>query len=602
MKINTLTRSFHTPSLRRYVALSSMAFTIGMSAHSLAETIAYTSDPDFDLGTLNSVNYSAPNSNQLQLNDVGETFPVLWVANAGEDSVSKIDTDNDCEDARYSTWFESNFHGAYSGPAPSRTAVDVEGNVYVANRHFDGNPASVMKILSEGGIDRNGNGVIDTSVDSNGDCSIDRTSISEFIPPVDLNADGILQSNELTDERIAWIVPVGDNSGLGRSLCIGTDGNIWVGLFNRREYYKISSADGSILAGPIATSGNLTPYGCLVDGDGILWSASLSNKLGILDTNTNTWLDTLTFSGSSYGIALGNGKVYLGNSGRDFREYDPNLPDDNDPTTGTFSLAPSGNSNLGLSVDGEGFVVGGTSNVVRVDAAGNRLWVTNNPGSSSIGVIPDSNNNVWAVNLGSHNVTKFDKDTGNVLLLKPVGRNPYTYSDATGIAARTVTDPSGIWTVTSDGGAPDTIWDQVSWNTEPEGQVPTGASITVSIRAANTLPDLALQPFTPVSNGVNGLAVNGQFLEVRTVLRPNEQKESPVLSDLVLNTLEDALSCDFDGNDEVNTLDINFFRPHRNTPADPNEPLDVDRNGVINKLDARKCVLECTNSRCAISL
>lgn len=596
MKINVLSKTTCGCTV-----FSTLVFTLGISAESLATTIAYTNDADFELGVLNSVNYTSPNSNQLQLSAIGETFPILWVANAGEDSVSKIDTDNDCEDARYSTWFESTFHGAYSGPAPSRTAVDVEGNVFVANRHFDGKPASIMKILSEGGIDRNGNGVIDTSVDTNGDCSIDRTSPTEFIPPVDLNSDGILQTNEIADERIAWIVPVGENNGLGRSLCIGTDGNIWVGLFNRREYYKISSVDGSVLSGPIATTGSLTPYGCLVDGDGILWSASLSSRLGILDTNNNTWLDTLTFSGSSYGIAIGNGKVYLGNSGRDFREYDPKMPDDNDPTTGTFTLAPLSNSNFGLSVDGEGFIVGGTSNVTRVDAAGNRLWLTSNPGSSSIGVIPDSKNNVWAVNLSSHNVTKFDKVTGNVLLLKPVGRNPYTYSDATGIAARTVTDPTGIWTVIGDGGAPDTIWDKVSWNTEPEGQVPTGASITVSVRAANTSPELALLPFTPVTNGTNNLAISGRFIDVRTVLRPNDQNESPILSDLVLNTLEDALSCDLDNNNEVNILDINLFRPHRNTPAGPNEPLDIDRNGVINKLDARKCVLECTNSRCAVS-
>ena len=596
MKINVLSKTTCGCTV-----FSTLVFTLGISAESLATTIAYTNDADFDLGVLNSVNYTSPNSNQLQLSAIGETFPILWVANAGEDSVSKIDTDNDCEDARYSTWFESTFHGAYSGPAPSRTAVDVEGNVFGGNRHFDGNPASIMKILSEGGIDRNGNGVIDTSVDTNGDCSIDRTSPTEFIPPVDLNSDGILQTNEIADERIAWIVPVGENNGLGRSLCIGTDGNIWVGLFNRREYYKISSVDGSVLSGPIATTGSLTPYGCLVDGDGILWSASLSSRLGILDTNNNTWLDTLTFSGSSYGIAIGNGKVYLGNSGRDFREYDPKMPDDNDPTTGTFTLAPLSNSNFGLSVDGEGFIVGGTSNVTRVDAAGNRLWLTSNPGSSSIGVIPDSKNNVWAVNLNSHNVTKFDKDTGNVLLLKPVGRNPYTYSDATGIAARTVTDPTGIWTVIGDGGAPDTIWDKVSWNTEPEGQVPTGANITVSVRAANTSPELALLPFTPVTNGTNNLAISGRFIDVRTVLRPNDQNESPILSDLVLNTLEDALSCDLDNNNEVNILDINLFRPHRNTPAGPNEPLDIDRNGVINKLDARKCVLECTNSRCAVS-
>ena len=128
MKINVLSKTTCGCTV-----FSTLVFTLGISAESLATTIAYTNDADFDLGVLNSVNYTSPNSNQLQLSAIGETFPILWVANAGEDSVSKIDTDNDCEDARYSTWFESTFHGAYSGPAPSRTAVDVEGNVLMVN-------------------------------------------------------------------------------------------------------------------------------------------------------------------------------------------------------------------------------------------------------------------------------------------------------------------------------------------------------------------------------------------------------------------------------------------------------------------------------------
>jgi hypothetical protein len=585
--------------LTRVTGMAALTLTMGLSAHSMADSFTYTSDSDFALGVISGLSYDG--SNELQISAIGGTFPLLWIANAGEDSVSKLDTDTNCEDARYSTWFVGNLHGAYSGPAPSRTAVDGEGNVYVANRHFDGKPASVLKILSEGGIDRNGNGVIDTSVDVNGDCSIDRNDPAEFLPPVDLNSDGILQTNEITDERVAWISQVGANGGLGRSLCIGIDGNIWVGLFNSREYHKIDGSDGSPLVGPIATSESLTPYGCLVDRDGILWSASLNNKLGILDTNTNTWLDTLIFPGSSYGIALGNGKVYTGNSNYDFRQYDPKDPDDGDPTTGTFSTAPSSNYTLGLSVDGEGAIIGGAALVTRVNPDGTRIWATNNPGTSSIGVIPDSNNNVWAVNLNSNNVTKFEKETGNVMVLKPVGRNPYTYSDASGIAARTVTDPTGIWSVVTDSGDATTVWDKVVWNTEAEGNVPAGSSITVSIRAANAADNLQLQTYTEVTNGMEDLNLAGQFIQVRTVLRPNNDDESPTLSDITLSTeVDESNSCDINADGVINMLDINLFRPHRNTPAAPGEPLDIDSNGYINGLDARACVQVCTNSRCAI--
>jgi DNA-binding beta-propeller fold protein YncE len=60
----------------------------------------------------------------------------MWIANAGEDSVSKWDTTNNKELARYHTWFDSYTHGAWEGAAPSRTAVDSQGNVYVANRAY----------------------------------------------------------------------------------------------------------------------------------------------------------------------------------------------------------------------------------------------------------------------------------------------------------------------------------------------------------------------------------------------------------------------------------------------------------------------------------
>ena len=56
----------------------------------VADVTTWTIDADFDEGTLQGVNHDAPNQDQLQLNETGSTFPFLWIANAGEDTVSKI--------------------------------------------------------------------------------------------------------------------------------------------------------------------------------------------------------------------------------------------------------------------------------------------------------------------------------------------------------------------------------------------------------------------------------------------------------------------------------------------------------------------------------
>jgi len=60
--------------------------------------------------------------------------------------------------------------------------------------------------------------------------------------------------------------------------------------------------------------------------------------------------------------------------------------------------------------------------------------------------------------------------------------------------------------------------------------------------------------------------------------------------------------CDIDENSVIDMLDIRQIVNHRNQPAsDPDDPRDWDGNGVINVLDARGCVLACTNPRCAPS-
>ncbi|RYY02137.1 MAG: carbohydrate-binding protein [Gammaproteobacteria bacterium] len=60
------------------------------------------------------------------------------------------------------------------------------------------------------------------------------------------------------------------------------------------------------------------------------------------------------------------------------------------------------------------------------------------------------------------------------------------------------------------------------------------------------------------------------------------------------------LQCDFNGSKTVDLTDIDLILARKNTPAiGNNDPYDVVKDGVINVLDSRACVLKCTKAACA---
>ena len=564
---------------RAVAALLSASAALAFSGAAFAASKTYTFDADFDLGALSGVNHSV--SNQLQLSAVGTTFPVMWIANAGEDTVTKFDTVANVELARYRTWFGpsgqagyvNHLNNAYAGAAPSRTAVDLNGNAYVLNRWFDNRKPVLLKILTEGFIDRNGNGVLDTSTGPTP------------LAMADTNGNGEIDPSEITDERIAFAVTVGPNNGLGRALCIGTDGNLWVGMYNTREYYKISSADGHQMAGPVSVP--WTPYGCLIDRNGVLWSASLSGTLGKV---TNTASDTgpyavSSFNGSvNYGIALGNDKVYLGISNQVF-----------DPATNTFSSSGIGVSSVGITVDGSGNVIAGQSTIQKVSPTGAVLWTANQQagGTGSRGIQVDADNNVWNIGFASTGkMQKFRGTDGSPLGVFDVGNYPYTYSDASGFAARNVTSPTGTWTVTYDASANGTAWGKINWT----DLVPAGTNVQVQARAADSAAGLALQVYQPVSKNVN-FAASGRYIQVLTRLNASAAGTTPVVFDLTVSSK--TTSCDVDGDGDVDTADLALIRTAIGQTPTANDPRDANGDGKITINDVRACALQCTRAGCA---
>jgi len=496
------------------------------------KSITYTADSDFDLGTLSSVEYDTVH-NQLQLPIASiQTFPTMWIANSGEDSVSRWDVDLNQETAKYHTWFGPlSDHSAWSGPAPSRTAVDLNGNCYVANRHFDGLPADVIKIYEQDWVDRNGNGVLDTSHDANGDGVI---SPSEMLQMTDSNGNNRIDPDEITDERIAWVATVGPAGGLGRSLAIDLEGNIWLGLYNSQVYYKLSGEDGSVLEGPVNVSPN-TPYGSLVDRYGVLWGASLGGTLLRLDTST---LDVQVLNhgfGTDYGIALGYDasgctRVYQASySGYTYIEYDS--------CAGTFSTpAEVQYGVLGIATDTNGNIAAsnyGTGEVSKFAPDGSLIWSAPAQVSSEArGTQVDRNNDVWVIYRDADKLAKYSGEDGSPLGVFNTGREPYTYSDATGIGYLMSAGLVGSWNVVFDSETEDAPWGVVSWHASE----PAGTSITVKARSSND--GTTWSAWETAQNNIE-LATTppGRFLQVQAAFRRDSGDITPILYDLKVETL-----------------------------------------------------------------
>lgn len=559
----------------------------------------YTANGDFD--SPNAVKFNVDHAPTTSINDGIEltattnTFPVLWIANAAEDTVSKIDTTTGTEVARYRTWFGPSGQAGFAphannflaGAAPSRTAVDIDGNAYVLNRHFDGRRPLLLKILNNGGVDRNGNGTIETSTGP-----ADIKNLADNSP-----ANGAIDVSELQDERIAWVSYIGAANGLGRALCIGPDGNLWVGLYNTAQYYKVSSANGSILAGPISVP--WTPYGCLIDSDGTLWSASLSSTLGKITNahlNSGQVVSAIPHGGvcsQNYGIALSASNVNLAClGGGGFITCDKATGVCTRPVTAPNIQA------TGISVDGAGDIwlsqyLGG--GVFKFRGSDNAVLCSNAAGAGTEhrGVLIDNNNDAWQVGSTSDIIKRFRGTDCAAMNTIAVGDGPYTYSDASGLAALSVTNPTGTWTVIQDAGANGTQWGTVSWN----ATVPTGASVSVRVQAADSTLDLIGPPSTTVSNGV-GFSALGRYIKVEARLTANSTRQSPQLLDISV-AAQSAGVCDIDGDGDVDSNDVSLIRAAIGQTPGANDPRDANRDGRITINDARYCTLRCTRPNCA---
>ncbi len=520
---------------------------------------------DFHPTADNSENVTTGVEGELQLDPDERTvdFGFLWIANTGESTVSKIDIETGREVARYASALPVAglptgvipFPG--TGPwgdclhCPSRTAVDFNGDAFVANRAFGGQ-GSVTKFANEEAncVDRDGNGAIDTSSDANNDGVIDTSDPGEFLGAA--------------DECILWTVPVGGVDGLPRGLAIdagsipdyGPNGNVWVGVYAEGTAVELNGETGDTLATVSLSNGSGTvhPYGAAVDAMGSVWFTGISDGfLAQVDT-INQSLVALHDKGAGTGCASAYGifvdtknRIWLGG-------YDCNTAIRFDPATNawdtiSFAGAGRGDTTRGVTVDlsGTGWVAHTAGWVTRFDAETlqeiEAFQLPHHLGSpeavtDTVGVGIDRNSACWAVsiNQGYLEGTATRIQPGGAVESFPVGLMPYTYSDFTGFGLLTVVRPSGWYNMyvsgceDNDPAPPDikTDWLRLTWN-ELE---PAGTNVRMRFRVADTVADLATAawfgPFDTPDVDLEALGVpDSNFMMLQVLLSTSDPDLTP---------------------------------------------------------------------------
>ena len=536
------------------------------------------------------------------LDTIGAAGGCTWATEATYDpsknplcrgTVSKVDTVSLKEVARYFTQTCNSKAGTtgcvdlHGKPivkdfphAPSRTAVDYNFDVWVANRAFGGQ-ASATKIANDPAdcIDRNKNGTIDTSKDRNNDKKI----------AVDCNGDGMPDNASTVcagafagqppeflgddDECVLFTVNYGSNNDMGRSMCLdgGIDvgaSNAWVGTFNHspnNRFYKIDGMTGALL-GPYDLPAGHSVYGCVVDSQHILWAVDFAGTMTYLNTINPSQVAPAPISPpwtpkGFYGVAIdGQDDVWAGGwqSGRVYRYH---------PDRTSFATLGSGgwtgiahptsfDYTRGIAPDKRGkvWVAVNAGYIWRVDqslpaglhdqTASTSYWQTKGTGVIGVGV--DFAGHVWGISYNHSNAARLDVDSAGDPVQPPtsttqavdVGLQPYTYSDFTGYGLANFTNPQGRYLyqlAPCGGGSVKPTWKKVSWS----ATTPTGTSVAVRVRSGDSEAALG-QWFGPFQQSPAMLAKGtatpldpnpAWILQVEFVLKTSVKNATPILHD-----------------------------------------------------------------------
>jgi len=473
----------------------------------------------------------------------------LWIVNTNESTLSKWDSRSVTEIGKYRV-------GLPNGECPgrccwnggcnmaSRTVVDANGDVYVANRGFSFQ-GTVTKIAArlEDCVDRNDNGRIDTSFSS-----------------TPLGWD--------QDECILWNVPVDGHNAVLRAIAVDLgderypEGYVWVGSYNHSRFHKLNPRNGAL----ITTVGvPVRPYGGIVvpdrgqgmggatgrSGSGRLWIGTLGESgTAFIDTDAAVAGPKIRYpeGSNSYGITADRrGRIWFAGWGsRRALGYDPasaqwTIVETRDGTTGRgITVDFDGRVWMGCCGDGQsklltwhsdGFVPGGRI----ASEAINRIPLPNGHRAFA-GVGVSRNNYVWITHHASSHLVRVDPETEEMTSYTGPNRT-YSYSDFTGSSFRMVSG-KGRYVHDIDAGCDNPEWTELTWGID----APAGGIAEFYARSTGSQSELLEAPFIQLANApleappvdISAmLASQGlpsqQWLRLSLTMWVSETSQSPVL-------------------------------------------------------------------------
>jgi len=489
-------------------------------------TVTVTSPPaeptygeEADLTEGEGVNVVRDEFNHLRLSNEATPFNFIWVAVSSKGTLVKIDTDTGKVLGEY-----------FTSPAgqprnPSRTTVDLNGNVWASNR----NGNSVLRVgLQENGqcVDRNGNGVIDTS-----------TGFGDLRPWT--NAGGADTAGGVSTAADECIINYTRVRARGtRHVSVNSVNDVWVSGTDGEQFDLIDGKTGQIKRQEASVG--YGGYGGLIDKNGVIWSARRllrwDTALPLKGANGGNWQG---WGHDSYGLCIdsqGNvwNTAWAGNAVRKF------APDGT--LLGTFNHGS--HRAQGCVVDRNGHVWVAHSmeanTVGRLKPDG--TYVGKVPvGGGPTGVAVDAKGKIWATNHDSRTVSRIDPELGPMgedgetrvgavdLTTIDLKGNLYNYSDMTG-STLSGAPSGGTWTRVFDSQLADAQWGVGGW----DGRVCGDAALQVSVSSSRD--GVNFSPPAAASNGAPFSVPAGRYLKVSVAFRRGSSGESPFLYALTVGT------------------------------------------------------------------
>jgi hypothetical protein len=523
----------------------------------------------------------------------------VWVASMDDGTVSRLDPVSGREVGRYFSARPDAVNRARPaseacnwsnrGNCPSRTAVDQNFDVYVANRAF-GNQGTVSKIAGalEGCRDRNGDGILQTSRDVNGNGVIDRGSATEF--------------PGLADECLLWTVPVGGNNAVPRALAVGTAatgvGDVWVGLFNTQQACRLNPNTGAAI-GACRSIAPVAPYGAVADPAGRIWFTSRTasrDSLGHVNPSTGAWTMAARAPSNliSYGISVWSNptltQTYLyiaqSDNNRIFR-YDVNTNSWFVRDLGTLGLTVTPRGVAASETDlwvatytnGSGWGGGCSNRFTRLTLPNLDSGTTYTiPGASChLGIGVGFDNAVWSVAAGNNNAVRLAPDRASHIRTPSLFVSPYTYSDFIGFGLNVFANPRGDYRFTIDSDCEGHRWSELRWTQS----IPAGTSVEYYVRSAATTAGLATRPWIGPFRGASpasllaapGPVPPGRYLEVEVRMATDDRTRTPRVYDVQATGM-----CDRTIYEPVGGYAQSYdASPDRPDPADPTRELGCPR-------------------------